>query len=55
SSPCSTQQNCILSKPNVLISNIVENLTINYDISNTNEHQNVEFNSQEKLEIVSDS
>ncbi|CAG8796376.1 26024_t:CDS:1, partial [Racocetra persica] len=31
------------------------NSTIDYDISNTNEHQNVEFNSQEKLKIVLDS
>ncbi|CAG8698695.1 6606_t:CDS:2 [Dentiscutata heterogama] len=49
-----TQQNYTLPKPNVLISNNVENLTIDYDISNMNEHQNVEFNSQEKLEIVPD-
>ncbi|CAG8836541.1 119_t:CDS:2, partial [Racocetra persica] len=55
SSSCPTQQNCILPEPNVLISNNVENLTIDYNISNTNEHQNVEFNSQEKLEIVPDS
>ncbi|KAF0536094.1 protein far1-related sequence 11-like isoform x1 [Gigaspora margarita] len=44
---------CSIPRSDILNTNNIENEFINYDISDRNEHQNVEFKDQEKLEIVS--
>ncbi|CAG8807600.1 39602_t:CDS:2, partial [Gigaspora margarita] len=44
---------CSIPRPDILNTNDIENEFVNYDISDRNKHQNVEFKDQEKLEIVS--
>ncbi|CAG8731339.1 4351_t:CDS:2, partial [Gigaspora margarita] len=43
---------CSILRSDILNTNDIENKFVNYNISDRNEHQNVEFKDQEKLEIV---
>ncbi|CAG8492179.1 13814_t:CDS:2 [Cetraspora pellucida] len=52
SSIYSIQQECASLGSNMSNTNDIDNGSVNYDISDVNEQQNVEFEDQEKLEIV---
>ncbi|CAG8509489.1 9378_t:CDS:2, partial [Dentiscutata heterogama] len=48
----SIQQECASPESNMSNTNDIDNRSVNYDISDVNKQQNVEFKNQEKLEIV---
>ncbi|CAG8727078.1 24614_t:CDS:2 [Cetraspora pellucida] len=52
SSIYSIQQECASLGSNISNTNDIDNGSVNYNISNVNEQQNIEFEDHEKLEIV---